>query len=175
MKTLVIHILILCGFLFAGEHTAEYPALNQSFDRNSMTNGNSWLMAPGRLNMEQSYTMSYMSSSTGTSQSQGVYLNHVTLNLSTPLRLFADIGYHTPFHSDFQSSDPRFQSMDQKSSMILPRVGLEYQPSDQVLMSLSVIQGQDAQKAWGSPYWRSPLSRSQPWSQRNRHRSRLSK
>ena len=153
-------------------HETEYPALESTFDRNELINTNSYFVDPDRFNMQQSYSMSYMSSSNGESMSSGVYLNHLTFNLSDPLLLFADIGYHTPFHASLnnpQYKDPRLSAYEQGSSMIIPRVGLEYRPSDNLTMALSFIQTEDYYKAggnfWGNSYYDSPYRRT-PFPQR---------
>lgn len=147
----------------------EYPALDNSFDRSQLINTNTFLMDPNNFSMQQSYTMSYWASSNGSSSSQGLYLNHLSLHLSSHLNLFVDLGYHTPFHSEFQAQDPRLNAYrdsdgNQTSSMVIPRFGLEYQPSDNVHMSLQFINGTDAYKAYGSHYGSSLFS---PWNFRN--------
>lgn len=135
-------------------NNSEYPALTSAFDRNQLVNTNNFLMDPNFFNMQQSYSMSYWSSSNGSSSSQGLYLNHMTMNLAQNLVAFVDVGYHTPFHSNFQTQDPRLNAYgnNQNSSLIFPRFGLEYQPSENVYMSVQFVNGQDAMRAYGDPF-----------------------
>lgn len=148
-----------------------YPALNAGFDRNKLVNSNSFLMDPNRFNMDQSYSMSYWATSNGSSSSQGLYLNHMTYALSSHLHMFVDMGYHTPFHSQFQAQDPRSSAFqEQNSSLVIPRFGLEYQPSENVFMSLQFINGNDAMRAYGADVyhpWMGTISSRNRWNRPN--------
>ena len=156
---------------YSSYNSETYPALSTGFDRNELVNSNAMLIDPQRFNMQQSYSMSYWSSSNGSSSSQGLYLNHMTYALANNLNMFVDVGYHTPFHSEFQANDPRISAFqDQSSSMVIPRFGLEYQPSESVFMSFQFINGNDAARAWGAGAYDPWMGSSfySPWNRFNR-------
>ena len=110
---------------------------------------------PNRFSMRQSYSMNFASGSYG-STSAGLYLNTLSYKLADPLILSADIGFHTPLYSSGAfargglSGKSGIQDPSQASSLVLPRVGLEYRPSKNTTLSLQLINGQDAYKAYGS-------------------------
>ena len=110
---------------------------------------------PNRFSMRQSYSMNFASGSYG-STSAGLYLNTLSYKLADPLTLSADVGFHTPLYSSGAfargglSGRSGFQDPSQGSSLVLPRVGLEYRPSKNTTLSLQLINGQDAYKAYGS-------------------------
>lgn len=110
---------------------------------------------PTRFSMRQSYSMNFASGSYGSS-SAGLYLNTLSYKLADPLTLSADVGFHTPVYSSGAfargglSGKSGFQDPSRGSSLVLPRVGLEYKPSDNTTLSLQLINGQDAYKAYGS-------------------------
>jgi hypothetical protein len=114
---------------------------------------------PNRFSMQQSYSMSFSSGSLG-SQSSGLYLNTLAYKLAEPLTLSADLGFYTPFYSSLpgmQSSGMRGAA--EGSSMVFPRVGLEYKPSKNLSMSLQLFNGPDAAKAYGYDGFLSPWYR----------------
>jgi hypothetical protein len=110
---------------------------------------------PNRFSMQQSYSMNFASGSYG-STSAGLYLNTLSYKLADPLTLSADVGFHTPLYSSGAfargglSGKSGFQDPSQGSSLVLPRVGLEYRPSKNTTLSLQLLNGQDAYKAYGS-------------------------
>ena len=106
------------------------------------------LANPHRFSMQQSYSVSAMSSRAGSSSS-GLYLNTVGYKISDPLFLFVDVGIHTPLHSTVQGP---YGNSDGGSSVVLPRVGLEYRPSDRMTFNLELVNGPDAWKAYGPGY-----------------------
>ena len=133
----------------------------QEFDRNTLlapefqsqstVSGFSFLN-PNRFSMHQSYSVNFASGSMGSS-SAGLYLNTLSYKLADPLTLSADVGFYTPLYSSVGSAgsfargiqDPRLGS-----SLVLPRVGLEYKPSKNTTLSLQLVNGQDAYKAYGA-------------------------
>lgn len=121
---------------------------------------------PNRFSMQQSYSVNFASGTYG-SNSAGLYLNTLSYKLADPLTLSADVGFHTPLYSTGAFSrgggpqGPGFQDPRLGSSLILPHVGLEYKPSKNTSFSLHLFNGQDAYKAYGSPYGGSSIS---PWS-----------
>lgn len=127
------------------------------FDAGSMTrpsagqgNGASSfsLAQPGRFSMQQSYSLSAMSGSYG-SMSSGLYLNTLSYRLAPPLVLSADIGFHTPIHSSIPGAVPN----GSPGSVILPRMGLEYRPTENLLLNIELFNGPDAWKAYGGAPW----------------------
>jgi hypothetical protein len=85
-----------------------------------------------------------MSGSSG-SMSSGLYLNTLMYRLGAPLTVFADVGFHTPIHS----SMPGLQQEGGPGSLVFPRLGLEYKPSERLTMNLELVNGADAWKAYG--------------------------
>lgn len=110
---------------------------------------------PNRFSMRQSYSMNFASGSFG-STSAGLYLNTVSYRLADPLTLSADVGFHTPLYSSGAfargglSGKSGIQDPRLGSSLVLPRVGLEYRPSKNTTLSLQLLNGPDAYKAYGS-------------------------
>lgn len=105
---------------------------------------------PGRFSMRQSYSLTAMSGPGG-SLSSGLYLNTLSYRLSLPLVLFADVGFYTPLHS----SMPGMRQDGAAGSLVLPRIGLEYKPSERVTVNLELVNGPDAWKAYGGMPWSS--------------------
>jgi hypothetical protein len=116
-----------------------------------------------RFQMQQTYSMAFTSSSFG-SQSAGLYLNTMSYQIATPLRVYADVGVYNMFSQSGPISQYNTGTPGQPE-LILPRVGIEYRPTDNVTIMLEVMQGNDAQKAYGSPY--SPYYGRSTW---RRHR-----
>lgn len=113
------------------------------------------VLQPDRLSMQQSYSLTAVSGGGG-SMSSGVYLNTISYQVSEPLMFSMDVGIHTPVHSNLPGQDPRAGAGN--SSMILPRMGLEYRPNDRMSVHLDLFNGQDAWKAYGiSPFSMHPL------------------
>jgi len=116
------------------------------------------LLNPNRFSMNQSVSMSFGSGGDG-SYSSGLYLNTISYRLADPLTLSMDIGFHAPFYSSMQGL-PSGNLWDgtTSSSLVLPRIGLNYQPTDNTLISLQLVNGADAVKAYGyptgNPFWR---------------------
>jgi hypothetical protein len=147
------------------------PWREEGFSRNSLTQNTSsfQLLNPQAFHMDQSYSMSYFSSGHA-SQTSGLYLNTLSYQFGIPLTLSLDLGMHNVFSSSFNSAygepvvnDPGF---------ILPRIGLEYQPTENLLVGVHLFNMQDAYKAYGpwgySPYRQSPFRRTLSASPRNR-------
>jgi len=112
-------------------------------------------LQPNRFSMHQSYSVSFMSSGAG-SASSGLYLNTLSYRLANPLTLSADLGFYTPISSTFPGSRQNtLISQGGGSSVVLPRVGLEYRPNENFSMNLEIFNGPDAWKAYGfsQPFW----------------------
>jgi hypothetical protein len=103
---------------------------------------------PGRFSMQQSYSLTAMSGSAG-SVSSGLYLNTLNYQFSPTLTASADVGFFTPIHS----SMPGVLQGGAAGSVVFPRMGLEYRPSDRLTMHLELFNGQDAWKAYGGMPW----------------------
>ncbi len=107
------------------------------------------LLHPSRFSMQQSYSTS-MSYGGGGMASSGVYLNSLSYQLAEPLTLSMDIGLHTPFYSSgIYSNMYRGDNMENFGSFILPRISLEYKPTENSSISLHYFNLQDAYKAYG--------------------------
>jgi hypothetical protein len=150
----LISIGALCGVTnvsASSESTFRFPTNTSDFDsRSLMIPGSSSassfsLVNPDRFSMRQSYSLSAMSSGSG-SASAGTYLNTLGYQISEPLFFFVDVGFHTPIHSSMQGVNAS-QAGAAGSSMILPRMGLEYRPSERMSFNLELVNLQDAWKA----------------------------
>jgi len=141
-------------------------AKKEPFSRKTMEKGNQELYSngplnPGRFSMSQSYSTS-MGYSSGGSYSAGVYLNTLAYQIANPLVFSIDVGFHSPFYSSgiYNSTvDP--SNIENNTSFVMPRMSLEYRPTENTTLSLHYINGQDAYKAYG-PFsdaygWRSPF------------------
>lgn len=114
------------------------------------------LVSQRRFSMSQSYSMG-ITAGGGSTYSQGLYLNSVAYRLTDPLTLLVDFGFSTPFHASgaFAKAAP-----DMQSQFVLPRVGLEYQPSENLVLSLNYyrltpgLALQPSIGAFGSPLFR---------------------
>jgi hypothetical protein len=134
---------------------------NTNFDRNDLfspgyrsstgVSGFSFLN-PNRFSMRQSYSVNFASGSLGAS-SAGLYLNTLSYKLANPLTLSADVGFYSPLYSSAPGSfgSRGIQDPSRGSSLVLPRLGLEYKPTKNTTFSIQLLNGQDAVKAYGSP------------------------
>ncbi len=149
------HLILMAAALFSGALSsyAQSSVLTDKDDFNSKS-----LMTPEYRNaspefsMHQSYSLSFTSGNRG-SFSSGLYLNTLSYRLSAPLTLSADVGFYTPIYSTFPG--PRQYgpaSPANGSSLIFPRLGLEYHPSENFSMDLDLVNERDAWKAYGSPF-----------------------
>lgn len=101
---------------------------------------------PARFSMHQSYSLTAVSDGRG-SASSGLYLNTLSYQVTPLMSAFVDVGFHTPIHSSFTTGLE--QSGGGMGSLVLPRMGLEYRPSDRLTFNLELVNGPDAWKAWG--------------------------
>jgi hypothetical protein len=110
-------------------------------------------LSPSRFSMHQSYSMNF-SSGNGGSYSSGLYLNTLSYQLATPLILSMDIGFHSPIYNSFSTTQagPSPWNGSFRPSLVLPRIGLDYKPTEHTQISLQLINGNDAWKAYGSPF-----------------------
>jgi hypothetical protein len=99
---------------------------------------------PARFSMQQSYSLSAMSGPHG-SLSSGLYLNTLSYQFTPLLVAFVDVGFYTPLHS----SIPGLEQGAGMGSLVLPRVGLEYRPTERLSLNLELVNGPDAWKAYG--------------------------
>ncbi len=113
---------------------------------------------PNRFSMHQSYSLS-MGAGGGGSYSSGLYLNTFAYKLANPLTLSLDLGFHTPIYNSMSHGpSTSLWNGDSRPSFVLPRIGLDYKPTENTSFSLQIINGRDANKAYGypeaSPFWR---------------------
>jgi hypothetical protein len=100
---------------------------------------------PGRFYMNQSYSLSAMAGPQG-SASSGLYLNTLNYRFTPLMTAFVDVGFQTPIHSSMPGLE---QSGNGLGSVVLPRMGLEYRPSDRLTFNFELVNGPDAWKTWG--------------------------
>lgn len=101
------------------------------------------------LEVRQSYSLAYAATS-GASVSQGTYLTQLSYRLADPLTFHLDVGMATPLYSSGMNGADM-----QGSQLLLPRVGLEYRPTENTMLSLNYCRL--PANAMGSspygPYW----------------------
>jgi hypothetical protein len=109
-------------------------------------------LSPNRFSMQQSYSVNFSSGSLGSSSS-GLYLNTLSYKLANPLTLSADVGFYSPLYSNSAGKfgSRGIQDPSLGSSLVMPRLGLEYKPTKNTTFSLQLFNGQDAVKAYGYP------------------------
>ncbi len=127
---------------------------NQLLTSSSSKSGTSFhFLSPNRFSMHQSYSLNF-SSGGGGSSSSGLYLNTLAYQIAAPLTLSMDIGFHAPFYNSYSGMQGRtIWNGSQRPSLVLPRIGLDYKPTEHTSISLQLINGSDALKAYGSPYY----------------------
>jgi len=147
-------------FLFHLSSNAEsmLPIRETPFSRESLLKESSVRLAnPSGFSMHQSYTIQFTSSAWGTNSS-GYYLNTLSYNFSVPLTLSVDVGLYNLFYASampaigYQGQTPR----DTRPELIIPRIALDYQPTENMNLSLQLINLRSASRAYG-PFW------SEPW------------
>ncbi len=116
---------------------------------------------PSRFSMHQSYSVSFTGSGQGSSSS-GVYLNTLSYQIANPLTLSMDLGFYSPFYSNVPGLADRTMLSKQGAgtSFVLPRIALEYKPTEHFSLNLGIINGPDAAKAYGYSGYQSPWNRS---------------
>jgi len=100
-----------------------------------------------RFSMQQSYSLTAMSGGGGSAAS-GLYLNTLSYQFTPLLTASVDVGFHTPLHS----SVPGASQNNGAGSLVVPRLGLEYRPTDRLSFNLQVVNTPDAWKAYGGPW-----------------------
>ncbi len=90
---------------------------------------------PSRFSMSQSYSTTFSSSSYG-SNSYGLYLNTLSYQLFKPLVLSMDLGLYTPFYSSGAFRNSSMASQNSPAQFVMPRIGLDYQPSKNTHISI---------------------------------------
>lgn len=113
-------------FPSAASATGSFPALGPG-------SAQPVLVDPKRMRMSQSVTFSAMSGG-GQSYSQSMVQNRIDYRLSDPLTLHLDLGILTPL----QASGTAAQGL-QKGAYLIPDIGLEYRPSESVLLALRYV------------------------------------
>jgi len=149
-----------------GGQTSSVPSFSGAPRVRDLTtdpSGPGWaLLDPSRFHMRQSYSISYMSGSGG-SGSVGLYMNEMEYQLFRPLTLHVGLGYlHQPFGSQGANSG----GASLTNGFFIPDVGLEFRPSQNVLMMVDFrqIPGGTSPYGWGwgsgygvgSRYWYDP-------------------
>lgn len=92
--------------------------------------------------MRQSVSMSYATNGER-SVSQSMYVNEMSWRLSDPVTLFLDVGIVAPLWASGSGS----AAYREQTPVLVPRLGLEWRPSDRTLMLLSVGLGD----LWNDP------------------------
>jgi len=120
------------------------PGLRNSFIQPPSPGGFlNGLLDPSRMQMNQSYSMAYLSSG-GDGFMQGMYLNNMRYQLSNPLILDLNLGYmHTPYNS----YDGGFNGVG--TGDFVGGLSLTYKPSKNVALQIGFNR---------MPYYYSPYS-----------------
>lgn len=157
---------VLLVVSLVGANSMGVPTRDPGFQRDHLLRTSSLqLTNPSGFQVQQSYTFQYTSSSFG-SQSTGVYLNTLSYQFGIPLTLSVDIGLYNLFHASGQQSPYSTPSQsnagpsDTKPEVLFPRIGLDYRPTQNVLLSVQFLNMPDAYRAYGPyPMFRSPYQR----------------
>ncbi len=153
------------------QHIAQQSVVlnSEDFDRNALlapnyrpnSSAGFSFLNPNRFSMQQSYSVSFASGGQGSS-SGGLYLNSISYQLANPLWLSMDLGFQTPLYSSGAYNATGKSGLfnhgngaRDASSFVLPRIGLDYKPTENMSFSLQFFNGQDATKAYGpmNPYF----------------------
>lgn len=95
--------------------------------------------------IHNSYTLSYASGG-GASMSQGMVLSQMSYKLANPLTLNLDVGMATPLYSSGMTG-----ANVSGNQFLLPRVGLDYRPTENTLISINYSR-MPASYYYGYPY-----------------------
>jgi len=146
----ILLMLIAATAILAADATVPFRA--QSFSRDRLLRTSSLQLAnPSGFQMQQSYSVQFTSSSQG-SASSGLYLNTLSYRFGIPLTLSVDVGMYNLLYAATPTKTLA-QPSDTKPELLIPRVALEYKPTENTLLSVELVRGNDALKAYGlSPY-----------------------
>lgn len=130
---------------------------SQPFSRESMTaEGTSGfsLLDPARFSMAHSYSTSFTAGGGGT-LSSGLLLSTLNYRILDPLQLSMDVGFYSPFHSTgaYAQALRTSPTANPMGEFVLPRISLEYRPTEHAYFSLHLLNMPDAARAygWGFP------------------------
>lgn len=103
----------------------------------------------------QSFSMGMTASLYG-SASYGLYLSSIYYDFSPSTSIFLDIGVYKLIHSNFNSPDPIMFDRINEPEIVIPAFGIEFRPTENLTVSIQVINRDDAMKAYGvnSRFWR---------------------
>lgn len=107
------------------------------------------------LSVAYTYSLSFISTPRG-SLGQTSYLAHLAYEFSPNFHMYADVGLWMPLFSTF-SHHHRFEREDirqGKVDFVLPAIAFVYQPTEKFRISLSIVNEDDARKAYGPFYYR---------------------
>lgn len=164
---LFTYLLVLLLVSQASANGMGVPTREEGFRKDQLLRRSSLQFSnPSGFQMQQSYSFQYTSTSLG-SNSSGVYLNTLSYQFGIPLTLSVDIGLYNLLSSSGQQSPYLTPSQanstgpsDTKPEFIIPRIGLDYRPTENVLLSLQLVNMPDAYRAYGPFYsLRSPYQR----------------
>ena len=99
-----------------------------------------------RPRMRQSVTMGYATNGRS-SVSGSMYTNEMSWRLSEPLTFHLDLGVATPLWASGPGSD----ALREQTPQLLPSAGLEWRPSDNTMLLLSVSRSPYA-SSWNRPW-----------------------
>ena len=149
--------LLLCGFAGAWHTVAAsqptgIPLMEPGFDRTRlMRQSTPSLFSAERFSVANSYSMRYSTNGSGSSTSDGLFLSTLSWQLASPLVLSLDLGMYNLFTATgaYAQGGPVPEG---QPNFIIPRIGLDWQATQNLSFSLSVLNGADAAQAYGSPY-----------------------
>lgn len=96
------------------------------------------------------YSVSFLSSPFG-NFSQTSYMAHLGYEFTPDLHLYADIGLWMPLYTHFKYDIPREDLRQGKIDVVVPSVSLEYKPTKNTYLLLSIINDNDYRKVY-SPF-----------------------
>lgn len=107
------------------------------------------------LSVAYTYSLSFISGPRG-SLGQTSYLAHLAYEFSPELQLYADVGLWMPLFSTLPHNR-RFEREDirqGKVDFVLPAIALVYKPTENIRIGISLVNEDDARKAYGPFYYR---------------------
>jgi hypothetical protein len=138
----------------AGSQTQEYLRTTPNLGLRQIRG----LLDPSRMHMSHEVSMGFVSAG-GISASRGLYMNHLTYQISRPLSITTHLGYQ------FQPNGPAAWNPATTGDEFVGGADLNWQPSRNSLFRLSVYRGmypESSRNPWGYNGYRSPYGYSYP-------------
>lgn len=102
------------------------------------------------LKVAYTYSVSFIGGPFG-SFAQQSYLAHLAYEFTPDLHLYADLGLWMPLYANFRAGTPIAKEDVRQGNVdfVLPAIALEYKPTENTYLRLSIVNEGDARKAYG--------------------------